>query len=176
MDNTPQFQGQNNWNPPPPPFPQSPPPLPPQQKQSGGAAKTCLIILLVVFAIIGVVLSTLIVLGIFSTSITASMQTKHVDKAKIGTARSQIQLLDQALDNYKLEVGTYPSDLQGLVMNIDQSEKWNGPYLKTVPLDPWGYEYQYYFPGEHGVFDLCSLGADGMEGGEGINADITNWW
>ena len=173
MDNTPQFQGQNNWNPPPPPFPQPPPPLPPQQKQSGGAAKTCLIILLVVFAVVAVPIVVFILVG---ASVASPMYLKNVDKARIGTARSQIQLLDQALDNYKLEVGTYPSDLHGLVMNIDQSEKWNGPYLKTVPLDPWGYEYQYYFPGEHGVFDLCSLGADGMEGGEGINADITNWW
>ena len=109
---------------------------------------------------------------------------KSKGEKKIAQAVTQVKLLDRALDQYKLEVGTYPSDLQGLVTNVDQSEKWDGPYLKPpkVPLDPWGNEYRYSFPGEHnrsengfGGFDLWSYGADGTEGGEGENADIANW-
>ena len=95
---------------------------------------------------------------------------------KFSEARTQVRLLDDCMQQYRLDVGDYPSALQCLVENLDQSEKWNGPYIKKVPLDPWGAEYQYLFPGEHGEFDLWSYGADGLEGGEGINADITNWW
>ena len=127
------------------------------------------------FTLIEVVV--VIVILVTLASIATPMYMKYIKQAKVSTAASQIKLLDQALDNYKLEVGTYPSDLQGLVTNVDQSEKWDGPYLKPpkVPLDPWGYEYQYFFPGEHGEFDLYTLGADGQEGGEGENADQNNW-
>ena len=104
------------------------------------------------------------------------MYMNYIKKSKIATAKTQIKLLDDALQQYKLDVGTYPSDLQGLMENIDQSEKWDGPYIKPrVPLDPWGGEYQYIYPGEHGEFDIYSFGADGQEGGEGEYADQTNW-
>ena len=66
--------------------------------------------------------------------------------------------------------------LQALVENVDNNEKWNGPYIKpSVPKDPWGNAYVYACPGEHGDYDLVSYGADGQPGGEGDNADITNW-
>ena len=101
---------------------------------------------------------------------------KALEKEKIATAETQVKLIDYALRSYKLDVGTYPFDLQGLVENIDQSKKWDGPYIKPkLPSDPWGGEYVYVFPGEHGEFDLLTYGADGQEGGEGENADITNW-
>ena len=173
MENAPQFQGQNNWNP--PPFPQPPPPLPPQQKKSG--AKTCLIVLLIVIAVMVVFSIPIVAVLIFGVA--SPVYKRHTALSNISTANTQIRLLEDALWYYKLEVGTYPSDLQGLVTNIDQSENWSGPYIEPakIPKDPWGNEYHYVCPGKHNEdsFDLCSFGADGMEGGDGENADIKNW-
>ena len=126
------------------------------------------------FTLIEVVV--VIVILVTLASVATPMYMNYIKKSKIATAKTQIKLLDDALQQYKLDVGTYPSDLQGLMENIDQSEKWDGPYIKPrVPLDPWGGEYQYIFPGEHGEFDIYSFGADGQEGGEGEYADQTNW-
>ena len=89
------------------------------------------------------------------------------------TAELQIRGIADALQQYKFDVGTYPSDLQCLMENLDQSEKWDGPYIKpNVPLDPWEHEYQYLYPGKHYEFDLYSFCADGQEGGEDENADL----
>ena len=126
------------------------------------------------FTLIEVVV--VIVILVTLASVATPMYMNYIKKSKIATAKTQIKLLDDALQQYKLDVGTYPSDLQGLMENIDQSEKWEGPYIKPrVPLDPWGGEYQYIYPGEHGEFDIYSFGADGQEGGEGEYADQTNW-
>ena len=126
------------------------------------------------FTLIEVVV--VIVILVTLASVATPMYMNYIKKSKIATAKTQIKLLDDALQQYKLDVGTYPSDLQGLIENIDQSEKWDGPYIKPrVPLDPWGGEYQYVYPGEHGEFDIYSFGADGQEGGEGEYADQTNW-
>ena len=126
------------------------------------------------FTLIEVVV--VIVILVTLASVATPMYMNYIKKSKIATAKTQIKLLDDALQQYKLDVGTYPSDLQGLMENIDQSEKWDGPYIKPrVPLDPWGSEYNYLFPGDHGEFDIYSLGADGQEGGEGEYADQTNW-
>lgn len=96
-----------------------------------------------------------------------------------------IRLLDDAVCQYKLDVGTCPSSLQGLLENIDHAEKWDGPYLKpALPRDPWGNEFHYVFPGKHGEFDIYSLGSDGKEGdgrkGErmeprNLAGDLGNW-
>ena len=126
------------------------------------------------FTLIEVVV--VIVILVTLASVATPMYMNYIKKAKVSTAQTQIKLIDDALQQYKLDVGTYPSDLQGLMENIDQSEKWDGPYIKPrVPLDPWGGEYQYIFPGEHGEFDIYSFGADGQEGGEGEYADLNNW-
>ena len=126
------------------------------------------------FTLIEVVV--VIVILVTLASVATPMYMNYIKKSKIATAKTQIKLLDDALQQYKLDVGTYPSDLQGLMENIDQSEKWEGPYIKPrVPLDPWGAEYNYVFPGDHGEFDIYSFGADGQEGGEGEYADQTNW-
>ena len=126
------------------------------------------------FTLIEVVV--VIVILVTLASVATPMYMNYIKKSKIATAKTQIKLLDDALQQYKLDVGTYPSDLQGLMENIDQSEKWDGPYIKPrVPLDPWGAEYNYIFPGDHGEFDIYSFGADGQEGGEGEYADQTNW-
>jgi general secretion pathway protein G len=120
-----------------------------------------------------------IVILVALASIATPLYMNHVKKANIGTAKTQIKLLEDALASYKLDVGTYPSTddgLQALMTNPGDSEKWNGPYIKpAVPKDPWGNDYVYTSPGEHGDFDLLSYGADGQPGGEGEDADITNY-
>lgn len=103
----------------------------------------------------------------------------QIGKSEIKITKAQIDALEQALDAYRLDVGRYPSTEQGLAAleaKPSNEAKWQGPYLKkAVPLDPWGKPYQYRAPGEKGEFDLYSFGKDGQAGGEGENADITNW-
>ena len=102
----------------------------------------------------------------------------QVGKSEVATAKAQIDALEKALDQYRLDVGRYPSNELGLKALVDKpvnEPKWNGPYLKkAVPLDPWGQPYMYKFPGEKGDFDLISLGRDRAPGGSGEDADITN--
>ncbi len=123
-------------------------------------------------------LMVVIVILVMLTSLAAPMVFKHIRSARITTAKTQIKLLEQALNDYKLDTGKYPDSDEGLQMLVENTanvEKWDGPYIKpAVPKDPWGNDYNYVCPGEHGEFDLSSYGADGVEGGEGENADITN--
>jgi len=95
--------------------------------------------------------------------------------SKSKTAKVQIEDLSAALDMYRLDVGSYPKELNALVERT--GSRWNGPYLKKkkVPKDPWGNDYVYRYPGEHGDFDLISYGADGQPGGDGEGRDIVSW-
>lgn len=102
-----------------------------------------------------------------------------LDRAKVDTARLQIDKLGGVLDLYRLEVGHYPTEEEGLRALVEpppQADHWSGPYLKNEQalIDPWGHPYVYRSPGEHGEYDLSSLGGDGKEGGEGQDEDITN--
>ena len=102
------------------------------------------------------------------------------EKAKQKAAKLEIEQLGQTLDLFKLEVGRYPTTQEGLQALITAPagvSNWNGPYWKknTLPKDPWTNEYKYASPGQHGAYDLWSYGADGKEGGEGTNKDITSW-
>lgn len=103
----------------------------------------------------------------------------QLGKAEVKAAHAQIDGIEKALDQYRLDVGRYPSTEQGLnslVASPGGTPKWAGPYLKKeVPVDPWGKPYIYKCPGEHGDFDLLSYGHDGAQGGSGEDADITNW-
>ncbi|MEN9706020.1 MAG: type secretion system protein [Pseudomonadota bacterium] len=104
----------------------------------------------------------------------------QVGKSEVKAARAQIDALDKALEQYRIDMGHLPSASQGLeALNVaPQGETgWSGPYLKkAVPLDPWGNAYVYAVPGTHGNdFDLFSFGKDGREGGKGEDADIGNW-
>jgi general secretion pathway protein G len=103
----------------------------------------------------------------------------QVGKSQVKTARAQFDALEKALDQYRLDTGRYPGMDQGLAALITRppnEPKWDGPYLKkNVPADPWGNPYVYKIPGDHGEFDLVSLGKDGQVGGTGEAADITNW-
>ena len=100
----------------------------------------------------------------------------RVGQSKQATAKAQIELLGAALDQYRLDVGAYPTSLDALVRS--QGGNWNGPYLKkpAIPNDPWGRPYEYKCcPGQHGDYDMWSYGADGAPGGEGENGDVTSW-
>jgi len=102
----------------------------------------------------------------------------QVGKSEVATARAQIDALEKALDQYRLDVGRYPSTelgLNALLARPANEPKWAGPYLrKEVPPDPWGKPYVYKIPGEKHEFDLVSYGKDGQPGGTGENADLTN--
>jgi len=102
---------------------------------------------------------------------------KHLSGARADSAKVQIENLSAGLDLYRLEMGRYPPSLEALVEPPPGADNWNGPYLKKkqIPKDPWGNEYVYQYPGEHGPYDLYSLGADKAEGGEGDNRDIVSW-
>ncbi|MCY4747047.1 type II secretion system major pseudopilin GspG [Pelomonas sp. UHG3] len=103
----------------------------------------------------------------------------QIGKSEVKAARAQIDALQKSLDQYRLDVGRYPSTEQGLAVLVAKpadEPKWAGPYLaKALPKDPWGHDYQYRAPGEHGEYDLLSWGKDGRAGGEGEDADLTSW-
>lgn len=104
----------------------------------------------------------------------------QIGKSEVKAARAQIDGLEKALDQYRLDVGRYPNSEQGLAALMTQPAgvtRWSGPYLKkAVPDDPWGNPYVYKLPSEHGgEFDLFSYGKDGQAGGTGEAEDIGNW-
>ena len=98
------------------------------------------------------------------------------ESAKAKAAASQISRISMSVESYYLDTGNVPSSLEELVNQPSGTDGWNGPYIKNSLLkDPWGKPYRYSSPGEHGDFDIESLGADGQRGGDGKNADITSW-
>jgi general secretion pathway protein G len=103
----------------------------------------------------------------------------QIGKSEVKAARAQIDALEKALDQFRLDIGRYPTTEEGLKALVERpstTSKWSGPYLKkAVPLDPWERPYIYKAPGEHGEYDLSSLGKDGQAGGTEEAADITNW-
>ena len=101
----------------------------------------------------------------------------YLGKAKSRTAIVQIAELEKTLDNFKLDVGRYPTAEEGfdaLVKRPASANLWSGPYIKEVPKDPWNNPYKYANPGAGGGVEILSLGADGIAGGDGENADIRN--
>lgn len=121
-----------------------------------------LIEILIVMAILGM-LAALVGPALFS----------NLGKGQRATAQTQMDMLAQGLDTYRLDVGRYPRTLEGLIENDTGRDSWNGPYLRgadAVPKDPWDNDYVYTLTGDE--FELLSLGADGAEGGDGDDADI----
>ncbi len=121
----------------------------------------------------------LIILGLIA-AFAAPRVIKFVGGAKTDSATIQIERLSAVLDLYRLQVGRYPSDDEGLNALMEapaEAPNWDGPYLKKADSlnDPWGRPYLYRFPGEFGDYDLYTLGADGQEDGEGENQDLTSW-
>ena len=103
----------------------------------------------------------------------------QIGKSEVKTARAQVDALGKALDQFRLDVGRYPSSEEGLeALNAAPAGegRWAGLYLqKAVPMDPWGKPYQYKSPGERGEYDLYSFGKDGQAGGQDEASDIGNW-
>lgn len=123
-------------------------------------------------------LVVLVILGLLAALVGPKLFPK-LGKGKQAAAKAQIELLEQGLDQYRLDVGNYPTTQEGLnalMSNPGGVEKWDGPYLKKgLPDDPWGKPYHYQSPGTHGEYDLFSYGRDGSPGGEGEDKDVTNW-
>lgn len=120
----------------------------------------------------------LVILGLLATVVGPQVMSR-LGKGKVEIAKVQIDQLEGALGLFRFDVGRYPSTAEGMIA-LNQNpgiQNWSGPYLdkKNLPKDPWGRDYQYRSPGQNGDYDLYSLGADGIEGGDSDNADITSW-
>lgn len=127
------------------------------------------------------VMVVVVILGILAAIVAPRIMSRP-DEARVVRARQDVRALGGALDLYKLDNLAYPTTEQGLEALVNRPAalpqgaryKEDG-YIEAVPQDPWGSTYQYLQPGQHGTFDLYSLGADGVPGGDGFNADIGNW-
>jgi general secretion pathway protein G len=122
------------------------------------------------------ILVVLVIIGLLA-SLVAPKFFGQIGKSEVQIARAQLDAIEKALDQYRLDVGNYPSTEQGLaaiVARPDGELRWAGPYMKkAVPPDPWGRPYIYRSPGTKGEFELMTLGKDGQAGGDGENADLS---
>ncbi len=124
-------------------------------------------------------LVVLVILGLIA-GILGPRVVDYLGGAKSDAAKLQIEEIDAALDLYKFDVGRYPNSsegLQALIQAPTGATGWRKPYFKkkVVPKDPWGNDYHYASPGQHGSYDLYSYGADNREGGEGDDKDLVSW-
>ncbi|MEN8140869.1 MAG: type II secretion system major pseudopilin GspG [Thermodesulfobacteriota bacterium] len=122
-------------------------------------------------------MAVIVILGLLA-SVVGPKVFNRVRKAKQQTAKTQIEMLMTSLNAYRMDVGSYPSQsdgLESLAVNPGR-RNWDGPYLaKGLPQDPWGNAYIYQNPGEHGEVDIISYGLDGQAGGDKENRDIGSW-
>ena len=127
------------------------------------------------------ILVVLVIMGLL-ISVVAPTVLNRADEARVQKVHADFKAIETALKIYRLDNYVYPTTEQGLAALVEPStlepEPRNfkeGGYLSELPIDPWGRPYLYLSPGEHGEVDLYSLGADGLSGGEGQNADVGNW-
>lgn len=125
------------------------------------------------------IMVVVVILGILASIVVPKIMSRP-DEARVVKAKQDILAIQNALDLYKLDNGFYPSTDQGLNALVTKPTTNPEPrdwkmYLKSIPKDPWGREYLYLNPGEHGEIDIFTLGASGQPGGTGINAEIGNW-
>jgi general secretion pathway protein G len=124
-------------------------------------------------------LVVVVIIGLF-VAIVGPRLFSNVDKAKVVAAKTQIESYVNALGQFHLDTGTYPTTEQGLAaLRVQPTgvEQWHGPYMtKDIAVDPWGHPYVYKYPGDHGDEpDVMSYGADGQPGGADYNSDIVSW-
>jgi len=126
------------------------------------------------------VMVVVVILGVLAAIVVPKIMSRP-DDARAVAARADVAAITQALKLYRLDNAFYPTTEQGLSAVVTQPasapipSNWKrGGYLDRVPKDPWGHEYRYLNPGLKGEIDVFSLGADGQQGGEGVNADIYN--
>lgn len=123
-------------------------------------------------------LVVMVIMGMLAAFV-APRYFAQVGKSQVKAAKAQIDAFDKALDQYRIDMGRFPTTeegLNGLTSAPPNDPAWGGPYLKkAVPPDPWGHSYVYTQPGTHGDIDIISYGKDGQQGGSAENADITNW-
>lgn len=104
---------------------------------------------------------------------------KRLAQSRTQDAKTQISLLEGALEMYKLDTRKFPTTEQGLKALREKPSdvaRWKGPYLKKeLPMDPWGNPYKYKCPSQHGDYEIVSFGLDGVPGGEDENMDVFNW-
>ena len=124
------------------------------------------------------IMIVVVILGILAAIVVPKVMDRP-DQARITKAKNDIQALESALNLYRLDNSTYPKTddgLESLVNKPADAASWKeGGYIPRLPKDPWNRDYQYLNPGVQGTIDVFSFGADGQQGGEGINADIGNW-
>lgn len=122
-------------------------------------------------------LVVLVIIGMLA-AIVGPRYFSQIGKSQVTVARAQIDVLSKAIDNFRLDVGRFPTveeGLQSLVVKPASADKWNGPYLKKdTPPDPWGHPYVYQVPGVKGDYAVISYGRDGQPGGSGEDADISS--
>lgn len=125
------------------------------------------------------IMVVMVILGLLVAIVAPNIMGRS-DQARVTVAKTQLSNIANALDLYRLDNSHYPSTQQGLAALVSkpsgspEPRNWNAEgYMKSVPDDPWGNEYQYISPGVDGPYDLHSYGADGREGGEGDAADIS---
>jgi len=120
-------------------------------------------------------LAVIVLIGIIGTIVVRQV-SGSVDKGKYGAGKAQLNELQQSIENYALDNGSPPQELEGLVTKPANATNWQGPYTKESLLkDPWGHPFGYQYPGQHGNFDLIFYGQDGKAGGDGYNQDVGNW-
>lgn len=127
------------------------------------------------------VMVVVVILSVLAAFVVPQIMSRP-DEAKMVKAQQDVVRIESALDMYRLDNGRYPTQAQGLSALVNRPstppvpQHYNSSgYLRRLPVDPWGREYQYRNPGIHGEIDVFSLGKDGQEGGEGSNAEIGNW-
>ncbi len=122
-------------------------------------------------------LVVIVILGLLATVVMINVLPSQ-DKAMQSKAKADIATLSQAIEMYRLNTLHYPDaagGLNALLGGTSTAPGGTGGYIRRLPKDPWGKDYQYRQPGQHGAFDVYSFGADGAEGGEGDGADIGSW-
>ena len=143
-------------------IPRSPFPNPGRASRASGFTLLEMLAVIVLIGIIGAVVVTQV--------------GKNVDKGKYGAGKAQLMTLSQKIENYALDNGSPPQQLEALSVKPANAPNWQGPYAKESDLkDPWGHAFGYQSPGQNGSFDLTFYGQDGKPGGEGYSKDVGNW-